>query len=174
MRTLFLCSLLCFSFTSISAAPPPAAALFGDTATGVNPELAAALEKELVSTGYTVTTIDSTILSNPKGLDAAEFSLLVLPDARRLPMHSIKAVHGFLKQGGNLLALNTPAWREQLIFVNNEWQTAEMFRKKSVLDPPPNIILDFTTESLDHWQRSAMYMDMPTQYTLIPDAVHPG
>jgi len=174
MRILFFASIVVCIFPTLAGAQPQTAALYSDAATGINPEMAAALEADLTATGYTVTPIDGVSLSNAQILDIANFSLLVLPDTKRLPMRSIEPVNRFLQQGGNLLALNTPAWRERLVFVNNEWQTPEAFRIKSVLDAPPNVVLDFGTESLENWHRSAFRMDTPTQYTIIPDGFAPG
>ena len=141
MRILFFASIVVCIFPTLAGAQPQTAALYSDAATGINPEMAAALEADLTATGYTVTPIDGVSLSNAQILDIANFSLLVLPDTKRLPMRSIEPVNRFLQQGGNLLALNTPAWRERLVFVNNEWQTPEAFRIKSVLDARPMLSL---------------------------------
>ncbi|HDP33717.1 MAG TPA: hypothetical protein ENN29_01255, partial [Candidatus Hydrogenedentes bacterium] len=174
MRTLFILIVFLLCSIETATAEPPVAALFADEATGLNAELASALDDELVEAGYAVTPIDGAGLSNTQILDVTNFSLLVLPNAGRLPMRSIEPVHRFLKQGGNLLALNTPAWRERLVYMNGEWQTPEAFRRKTVLDAPPHIVLDFGQESLDHWRRSAFRMDTPTRHTIIPDAVASG
>ena len=174
MRSLLIVIISLTLFVSVAAAQSPTVALFSDESAGINTELIAALESDLATTGYTVTRIDGASLSNAQILDVTNFSLLVLPDAKRLPMRSIEPVQRFLQQGGNLLALNTPAWRERLVFINGEWQTPEAFRIKSALDAPPNTFLEFSGESLDNWHRSAFRMDTPTKYTIIPDAVAPG
>ena len=157
-----------------AVAQMPTAALFADEAMGADAELVAALHQDLADAGYAVTLIDGAALCDGETLTADAFALLALPDAKRLPMRSIEPVHEYLKQGGNMLALNTPAWRERLIFMNDEWQTQARYREQTALDAPPNIILDFSQESLDDWHRSAMRMDTPTQHTIAPDALAPG
>lgn len=174
MRYFFISFVFICTFMGIAWAQPTPVALYDSAETGIHDELVAALETDLTALGYAVTRIDGATLSNAQMLDITNFSLLVLPDAKALPMRSIEQVNRFLQQGGNLLALNTPAWRERLVFMNGTWQTPESFRKTTALDAPPNIMLDFNTESLDNWHRSAFRMDTPTKYTLVPDAVAPG
>ena len=117
MRILSIIVVL-LGMATFSLAEAPTAALYGDEDSGMALGLVAALERELAATGYAVTVINGAALCNSHLLDTTNFSLLILPDAKSLPMRSIDPVHRFLQQGGNVVALNTPAWRERLVFMD--------------------------------------------------------
>ena len=157
-----------------TAATPPTAALFTDASHGTDPTLATALQQKLTDAGFEVVLVDGADICNPAALSADTVSLLVLTNAKRLPMRSIEPIHEYLKHGGDVLALNTPAWRERLVFLDDTWQTPEAYRMATAQQAPPHVILGFSEENLDGWHRAAKRMDTPTEHRVVADALAPG
>jgi len=152
----------------------PAAALFSDAQFEDNARLVPLMRGWLGEVGFDVVELDAPSLCSPDALAVDRISLLVLPDARRLPMQSIPVVKEYLQRGGDLLVLNAPAWRDRLVQVEEKWQTPEEYRAGRATHPVPNVFIDFNTESLDAWHRSAFRMEAATQYALVPDGLSPG
>ncbi len=169
-----LVMLTCVAHVRAEETARPTAALFSDVKTEEDERLRAALREDLETAGFAVTLLSGEDLCTPDTLVGNRFTLLVLPDSASLPMRSIEPVRDYLRQGGDLLALNTPAWRERLVFIGGKWQTLESWRKARAGIAPPHVFLDFGNESLDVWTRSAYRMDTETTRTVLPDAVAPG
>lgn len=169
-----LCILLVLISGIALAAPNPVAGLFADGAFGSTETLAPLMKTLLEATGYDIVELDARALCAPESFADEQMSLLVLPDAQRLPMAAIAPVKAFLERGGDLLALNTPAWQERVLQMDGTWQTPEEYRARQATRPVPNVILDFSEESMEDWFRSAYRMDSPTTYKTIPEGPAPG
>ncbi len=152
----------------------PVAALFADGAFGNTKTLAPRIKTLLKATGYDVVELDAQVLCAPETLAGEQISLLVLPDAKRLPMAAIASVKVYLERGGDLLALNAPAWRERVVEIEGLWQTPEEYRERQATQPVANVILDFSNESMEDWFRSAYRMESPTTYKTVADGPAPG
>lgn len=156
------------------ADPNPVAALFADNQFGDNKTLVPLIQAFLTDTGYDVIELDAQALCAPETFSSEGVSLLVLPDAKRLPMAAIAPVKAFLERGGDLLALNAPAWRERLFEFKGLWQTPEEYRAQQATRPVQNVFLDFSRESMEDWFRSAYRMESPTTYKTVADGPAPG
>jgi len=152
----------------------PVAALFADGAFGNTKTLAPRMKTLLEATGYDVVELDARALCAPETLAGEQISLLVLPDAKRLPMAAIASVKAYLERGGDLIALNAPAWQERVLQMDGVWQTPEEYRERQATQPVANIILDFSNESMEDWFRSAYRMESPTTYKTVADGPAPG
>ena len=157
-----------------SAAQNPVAALFADSALGGAEMLAPLMKTLLADAGYDVVEMEAASLCTSETFANERISLLVLPDAKRLPMNAIEPVKTYLSGGGDLLVLNTPAWRDRLLQIDGVWQTPEEYRARQAAQPVPNVFLDFSNESMEDWYRSAYRMDSPTTYKTVPDGPGPG
>lgn len=169
---LIICITLGLILSMPVAAQRPEAVLFSDGAMNRTQPLAPLLKELLADTGYAVLEEDAQALCDPKSL--TEVSLLVLPDAKRLPMKAIEPVKAYLERGGNLLVLNAPAWRDRLIQIDGTWQTPEEYREQQATQPLQHVFLDFSRESMDTWRRSAYRMESPTTYKTVEDGPAPG
>jgi hypothetical protein len=79
-----------------------------------NPRLAAAMEPLFAQAGYRVTRVTWDDLQ-PGKLSTASFDLVLLADARRLPVSAVAPTTGYLRAGGRLIALGAPAFGELLV-----------------------------------------------------------
>ncbi len=156
------------------AASKPMAALFADSAFGSTEALAPLMKTLLADVGYDIVELDAVALCDAEIFFDEEVSLLVLPDAKRLPMAAIAPVKAFLERGGDLLVLNAPAWRERVVEIEGLWQTPEEYRERQATRPVANVILDFSNESREDWFRSAYRMESPTTYKTVADGPAPG
>jgi len=158
-----------------NAARHPVAAVLRADLPGHDPALAKAVGGILEAAGYRVTELSAEAICDATRLDTARFGLLVLPDAARLPMRSIEPVHKYLRQGGNLLALQTPAWQEPLLHVNGAWTTAEAYRRSRAGEAPQHVLFDFAPDALDAWHRTAYDPEnIAAHYETVAEGPAPG
>lgn len=167
----FSCVLLCAAAAGMAA---PSAFLFSDPVFPVTETLSPMLRDLLSQAGYDIIDLSAQDLANPDTYADETIALLVLPDASRLPMNSVGPIKTFLEQGGNVLALNTPAWRERMIYADGQWTTPEAFRTRLAGTPPPNVFLDFAAESLENWHRSAPDPNTKADFSIVPEGPAPG
>lgn len=153
---------------------PPTASLFHDPSFGFSERLAPSLTNLLNRSGYTVVSLAASDLCVKSGITPDKFDWLVLADASHLPMASIVPIQQFLKKGGNILALNVPAWAERLVTIGESWQTLDKYREQKATETPSRVIIDFTQEPLYLWFRNAFRMATPTLYSIIPNYLAPG
>jgi len=147
------------------------AALLRSGLPGENAALATALSAELGKAGYAVTEIDFRALCDASALSAGRFDLLVLPDAGPLPAKAMPVIEGYLKAGGDIIALNAPMWQRALIEVaaspersrRGRWITREEYQRESAPGPPENVLFDFAA-GVDGWSRTSNEMSTATTW----------
>ena len=137
-----------------------------------NPELNVALEEMAIAAGWRVSPLPwqdfRPGFENQAGDDQAiELSLLMLADAARLPDSAVKAVTDYLNRGGNVLALNTPAFREILVSWNDRWGTVSELIARMNDTLPPTIEIPITAHELTGWKRECRDMTLPATYQII-------
>ena len=167
----FTCVLVCITAAAMAN---PSALLFSDPAFPATEALAPRLRDLLREAGYESIEVNAQDLANPDTYAAETIALLVLTDAGRLPMRSVEPVKAFLERGGNLLALNAPAWRERMIYVDGHWSTPEAFRMRRAGAPPPHVFLEFAAESMENWHRSAADLATKADFLIVPEGPAPG
>ena len=124
--------------------------------------------------GYTVEHLGAGDLCDPTKLTAPRATVLVLPDAERLPLGSIGPVQQFLGSGGRLVALNTPAWREVLVQADGQWLPVSNFRKQYAQHAQKHAIVDWNTEDLSKWARAYRSDDLKGKYGIAEDGPEAG
>lgn len=104
-------------------------------------------------------------VGDEQGIDR---SLLILADAGRLPGASIEAVTAYLNRGGNVLALNTPAFREILVSWEGKWGSVRELIAQMNETLPPTIEIPITELELANWARECRDMTLPAYYEILP------
>ena len=131
------------------------------------------LEEEAVAAGWRVIPLSwqdfRQGFENQAGDEqAVEASLLILADAARLPGAAIEAVIAYLNRGGNVLALNTPAFREILVSWNDRWgSVSELIARMNDILPPTKEI-PITETELANWKRECRDLTLPARYEICP------
>jgi hypothetical protein len=132
----------------------PSAAVFSDRLPGFNEILAREINLQVRGAGYATEFISATILTNPALLTAKRYDLLVLSGARALPMAAAPAIVGYLKEGGDLLALGLPVWQSPLYDIKGKWISRESYEAEVGAQRPQHIVEDFDHADLPRWSRS--------------------
>lgn len=154
---------------SAQPAPPPRALVWQADVPGGSPALVRYLTDVVDEAGYAVAYLESTALTNTAGLTAADCDLLVLPDARLLPVESIGAISEFLKQGGNLLALGLTAWERPTFRLAGRWMSRAEYDDALARVRPEHLLLDLRVEDVSRWLRHSNAPQHPAERELVND-----
>ncbi len=119
------------------------------------------MTEDLQSSGYKVMEFTPDQLCDPDKLDAQVLDLLALPDSSALPANAAPSIEAYLKDGGDILALNTPMWQRSLLQIGNEWITLEEYQTKNAAVPLEHTIITFDGK-LDGWRRNSNEADVKT------------
>src|SRR5689334_12646854 len=95
----------------------PRALVFDDAVPGADPKLTHALRESVRAAGYSVESVDTETLAKNGSLDGVK--LLVIPNARSLPVNTIPAVSKYAKSG-NIIACGIPMWESLVTRVNGK------------------------------------------------------
>ena len=129
--------------------------------------LVTALSAALGRAGCAVTEIDLRALCDASALSPDRFDLLVLPDAGMLPAKAMPAIEGYLKGGGDIIALNAPMWQRALIDVGGRWITREECQREMAPRPPDHVLFDFASTGTSDWNRTSNDMAIPSSHEII-------
>ena len=137
------------------AAEPLRAALVKDGCPESDLSFVKQLASQLGEARYDVIPITFDELCDSARLSPDEFALLVLPDASKLPVRSVESIHGYLKGGGDIIALRAPLWQHALLRDGEEWLGREAFREKHAADLLHHTLFGFdAAEVITGWHRS--------------------
>ncbi len=131
--------------------------------TGEDSKVIKAVIQQIKSAGYSVSIISSDDLCDPAVLNPKTLDLLVIPNSATLPMNAVTSVQGFLRGGGDIIALNTPMWQFPIIKIDGKWTTRENFSRQHAQELPKNIVATFDPQKLDEWTRTTDKMSNPTK-----------
>ncbi len=131
------------------------AALLKSGLPGDDPALIDSLAGQLTGAGYDVRTIDAGDICSPDRLTSSNFDLLVLPNAAALPAKATGPIDGFLRAGGDIVALNAPLWQTAYIKTNDGWITRDDFQKSKASTLPPHVLYDFKSGAASDWRRAS-------------------
>ena len=145
---------------------PSRAAVFSDRLPGFNETLAREISGQVQAAGYATEFIDTAVLTNQTLLTAKRYDLLVLPGARSLPMAAAPAIKGYLKEGGDLLALGLPAWQSPLYQIKGRWVSRESYEAVVATQRPLHMIEDFEHADLSRWKRNMGEASARAEYEL--------
>ncbi|MBM3475774.1 MAG: hypothetical protein FJX75_21110, partial [Armatimonadetes bacterium] len=114
----------------------------------------------LAEGGASVTRLTGEHLANPFVLSAEQFDVLVLPRAQCFPAVAVEALNGFVRQGGDLVAVGAPAFSRLLARIGGEWMDKQQYLDRLARTPPSEIILDFDAEQPPEHVRASDRMDL--------------
>lgn len=141
---------------------------------GEDLSLTDALARGIEQAGYDVSNLDADQLCDAAYLTTDRFDLLVLPNGGALPARSTSSIEGYLRGGGDIIALNTPLWQQSLIRANGKWTTADQCRKDRAGRAPDHTLFAFNPQDIDGWLRSSNTMDVKTVCETTADGPAPG
>lgn len=116
--------------------------------------LADELRRTLGEAGYDVRTAGFDDICDSARLTPATYDLLVMPDCSSLPAGSVEPIEGYLRAGGDLIALNAPMWRRVLYKVSGEWMTRDEFVARGVRFAESRVAVDYHPDAMRAWQLS--------------------
>ena len=151
-----------------TATEPPRAAVFSDALPGLDQTLAREISGQVQAAGYTAEFIGAAGLTNQTVLTAKRYDLLVLPGARSLPMVAAPAIQGYLREGGDLLALGLPAWQSPLFQVKGQWMSRQSYEEVIAAQHAQHVMEDFDHADLKRWTRSTAGPEAQAEYELAP------
>ncbi|MGB9586586.1 MAG: hypothetical protein ACPL7O_00250, partial [Armatimonadota bacterium] len=156
------------TLTSASLGKELTSVILSSSVTNEDNALLKALDRELKLAGYRVRHITITRPSGLQDLHIDNVDLLVLPDSSTLPSVSMPTIEGYLRTGGNIIALNTPMWRNILVSYNRKLVNKQDYERLKANDSPQHVIFDFKDEDLSRWVESN-YPDDTASYEISPD-----
>lgn len=148
----------------VSAAETPDASLTAAIAhtslPNEHPTLVDRLEETVRQQGYHTVRLDANALCDAEQLSAGKVDLLVLPNAADMPADSIAVIEGYLRNGGDIIALNTPVWQRLYIKADGRWIDQAQYQQTHANEQPPHLVVTYTDQTMAQWQQ-------------FPDAVSP-
>ena len=135
---------------------------------GGDPVWAQELAGQVRAAGYAVETLDSITLTNVTQIDTNSFALLVLPNARILPVESVAAITHFLGQGGHLMALGLTAWETPTFRLGDRWLTQAAYQAGLAAQPVEHRLVDFAAENATNWVRHSNQPGHPATREIVP------
>jgi len=114
--------------------------------------MVASLTAELEAAGYSVRRIEGTELSDPDTFAARRPDLMVLLDAGSLPARATRAFDGFVRSGGDVIALGAPLWQRPQIRTNDGWRSCDEAQIAGACLAPPNVVFDLSEQDLIRWR----------------------
>lgn len=140
--------------TTLAAASPSAAVLH-DESSSEQSAFANDISKLVATAGYSVQHLAPGLLVKSDELTTGKYDLLVLPDARVLPVAACDKVQNYLKEGGDLLALGLAAWKSPQFEINGRWLTHAQIEQQLAAACPHHVLFDFAHDDLTKWTRGA-------------------
>lgn len=128
-----------------------AAALLVDDFPGFDRGLADAMRAALEAQGLTVLPLNGEEVGNPTILAPANFHTLVLTSSAVFPLDATRALERFLAEGGDVIALGAPAFREPVSKVAGRWMGENEVREALRATRPERILFDFETGAAEDW-----------------------
>ncbi|MFW6108570.1 MAG: hypothetical protein ACOC8D_02025, partial [bacterium] len=133
-------------------------AILADERLGADPALAQALAEaigEPEAGAPAVSFLGSQALANRYVVRREHFDLLVLTEARTVPARALRGVQRFLREGGSLVAIGTPAFGRVVRRVGDEWLDADQIRERLWQTQPQRVLFDFGRFARDRWARAS-------------------
>jgi hypothetical protein len=144
----------------------PKAAVFYDNLPGLDQAFALDIAAQVRAAGYAPELVYAPVLTNQALLTTKRYDLLVLPNARTLPIAAAPTIEAFLRSGGDLLALGLPAWQTPVFQANGKWLTRESYEEALAAQRQQNTIEDFDHANLSRWTRSSGDSTAKAKYEL--------
>jgi hypothetical protein len=148
---------------------PEIAAVYCDPRAGSRQDLPRKIAVEIQTAGYATEFIGPDLLTNSASLLSRKFDLLVLPQARTLPVESMDAVKLYLRGGGRLMALGLPAWQSPVFAFGGRLLSSQEYQEAVNSQIADHLLADFGRDDLSQWRRSADLESTKTEVEMVAD-----
>lgn len=160
---------VCLVFSCFtSQARTPVAGVFLGEWDGTNPAFAQQLAADVQAAGYAAKFIGPDALTNSVTLGLLNVDLLVLPQARSLPVAAMDPIQQYLRDGGRLMALGLPAWDSPTFSYNGKWYSKADYTRMIDNQTADHLIADFAREDMARWTHGADPGSAPAQTSIEP------
>ncbi len=122
-----------------------------DDLPGFDRALAGRVAARMEAGGLPTVRLSADDVCNPYILNRNNVHTLVLPTAAVYPLAGVRALERFLAEGGSVIALGTPAFRELVRDVGGKWRTEAQLREALAQVKPERVLLDFESGGADGW-----------------------
>ncbi len=122
------------------------------------------LDDALRQEGYRVARVDARALLNLFVVTPERFDLFVLTGAGSLPREAAETIRGYLRDGGNLLALGAPLFADPLQRIRDRWMSKQDIAAELGKARPATMLFDFESGDLSEWTRASDRPSDPTTY----------
>ncbi len=129
-------------------------AVLQDKLPDLDQNLAFKLADELEATGAAVCFLDAEQITNPFVLAAEHFDMLILTNARVIPLEAAPTIARYLRGGGDVIALGMPAFERLVAKFDGRWIDREGALEIINATKPERILFDFETEPAG-WRASS-------------------
>lgn len=117
-------------------------------------DLAEDLARRFAALGYGVTQLTPRELATPDVLKPDVVDLLVLSDARALPVDALRGIAEYEQAGGNLVVLGGPAFETLLWPLGDQWLPESRYRAAVAESVRSTVQLDFEATEIGTWTRA--------------------
>lgn len=128
-----------------------AVAVLVDDFPGFDRGTAERLCQALEAHGIKTIPISGEEVCNPAILSGDHFRMLLLPDAQVFPEDGGRTLERFLAQGGDLIALNTPAFTRPVRKIEGKWMGEREYREALAVVRTERVLYDFESGDPQDW-----------------------
>lgn len=132
--------------------PGGSLAVLDDDLPGFDRALAARVVARMESGGLPAVRLSATEACNPYILTRTNVHTLVLPTSAVYPLAGVRALERFLADGGSVIALGTPAFRELVREIGGQWRTEAQLREALAQVQPERLLFDFESGDAGGWE----------------------
>lgn len=126
-------------------------AVLVDDLPGLEAGFAKRVQGALEQAGLPTVALTAEQVANPGLLTTDHFHTLVLPNSAVYPAAGARAFERFLVQGGDVIALGAPAFREPLRRVDGQWVTTQQLQDRRRRQPTDKVLYDFESGQGGDW-----------------------
>ncbi len=142
------------AMAAVAQGSHPVASVLTMDLPGETPQLVQGLTEELTAAGFNVARKDLDAFEKSVTAAAGPLDLLVLPDAGHLPTAAAAAIDRFVRDGGKLIALQTPMWGEPMIRTEAGWIGREACQRQRAAEMPEHVLFRFEPGDIRDWMIS--------------------
>jgi len=132
-------------------APGPAVALLRDELPDFDQRLSKAVFEEFQCQGLRPVALTTEQAANPWILNTENFYCFALSSSHAYPSEAKMALHKFLASGGDLIALETPAFTTPVTKFNGTWMTQEQIRDMLSEQQAEKLLWTFEDSDANDW-----------------------
>jgi len=143
------------------------AAVLTDDLPGLDVGYARRVQAALEQAGLRTVALTAEQVANPGLLTTDHFHTLVLPNCAVYPASGARAFARFIAQGGDVIALGAPAFRQPLRRLGDRWVTDEQLRDLRSKQPIERLLFDFERGQVADWGHTSGG-GSPAQYDVTP------